>query len=80
MDFSLIGPSVGGTSTRDASVMIVEKVAEIGDESSSPLVMTSTNLVLTATVSALLAIYVKEDDQVGKAVVHLGRVGFSEGR
>ena len=78
MDFSLIGPSVGGTSTRDASVMIVEKVAEIGDKSSSPLVTMSTNLVLTATVSVLLAIYVREDDQIGKAVIHLGRDGFSE--
>ena len=56
MVFSLIGPSAGGTSTRDASVMILEKVAEIGDESSSPLVMMSTNSVLTATVSVLLAI------------------------
>ena len=58
MDFSLMGSSVGGSLTRDASVTIVEKVAEIGDESSSPLVMTSTNSVLTATVSVLLAICV----------------------
>ena len=33
MDFSLSGPSVGGILTRDASVTIVEKVAEIGDKS-----------------------------------------------
>ena len=79
MNFSLIGPSVGGTSVRDASVTIVDKVAEIGDEISSPSVTTSTNSVLTATVSVLLAIYVKEDDQVGKSVVYLGRGGFSEG-
>ena len=72
MDFSLIGPSVGGISTRDASVTIVEKVAEIRDESSSPLVTMLTNSVLTATVSVLLAINVKEDDRVEEAVVHLG--------
>ena len=68
MDFLLIGPSVGGSSTRDASVTMVEKVAETGDESNSPSVITSMNLVLTVTVSVLLAIGVKEDDQV-KAVV-----------
>ena len=56
IDFSLIGPSVGGSSTRDASVTMVEKVAEWGDESNSPSVMTSTNSVLTAIVSVLLAI------------------------
>ena len=63
MNFSLIGPSVGGTSTRDALVTMVEKVAEIGDESNSLLVTMSTNLVLTAAVSVLLAISVKEDDR-----------------
>ena len=41
---------------RDALVMIVEKVAEIGDESSSPSVAMLINLVLTAAVSVLLAI------------------------
>ena len=64
MDFSLTGPSVGGSSTRDALVTMVEKVAETGDESNSPSVITSTNSVLTATVSVLLAIGIKEDDQV----------------
>ena len=78
MDFPLIGSSVGGTSMRDASVTIVEKVAEIGDESSSSSVMMSMNLVLTATVSVLLAICVKEDDHFEKAVICLGRGGFSE--
>ena len=43
---------------REASVTIVEKVAEIGDESSPPSVTTSTNSVLTAMVSVLLAISV----------------------
>ena len=62
MASSLISPSVGGTSTRDASVIIVEKVAETGDESSSPSVRTSTNLVLTVVVSVLPAIGVGEDD------------------
>ena len=56
MVFSLICPSARGTLTRDASVMMVEKVAEIGEESSFPLVTTSTNSVLTVAVSVLLAI------------------------
>ena len=62
MDFSLIGPSVGGISTRDALVMMVENVAETSEESKSPSVTTSTNSVLIATVSVLLAIGVREDD------------------
>ena len=51
-----MGPSVGGSSMRDASVIMVEKVAETGDESNSPSVITSTNSVLTVVVSVLLAI------------------------
>ena len=66
MASSLISPSVGGISTRDASVTIVEKVSEIGDESSSPSVRTSTNSVLTVVVSVLPAIGVREDDRVEK--------------
>ena len=46
----------GGVSTREASVIMVENVAETGDETSSFLVITSTNLVLTVTFSVLLAI------------------------
>ena len=56
MDSLLMGPSVGGSSTRDASVTIIEKVAETGDESNSPSVITSMNSVLTVMVSVLLAI------------------------
>ena len=79
IDFSLVGPSVGGISTRDASVTMVEKVAEIGDESNSPLVTMLTNSVLTPTVSVLLAICVlKRMIEFEKAVVCLGRDGFSE--
>ena len=59
MVFSLICPSVGGTLTRDTWVMMVEKVAEIGDKSSSLLVTTLTNSVLTVAVSVLLAIWDK---------------------
>ena len=62
---------------RDALVMMVEEVAEIGDESSSPSVTTSTNLVLTATVSVLLAICDKFGCRVEKAAVCLGRVMVS---
>ena len=54
---------------REASVMIVEKVAETGEESSSP----SANSVLTVTVLVLLAIVFLEDDCVGKAVICLNR-------
>ena len=43
---------------REALVMIVEKVAEIGDESSSPSVTMLMNSVLMAAVSVLLAICV----------------------
>ena len=43
---------------REASVTIVEKVAEIGKESNSPSVTMSMNSVLTAAVSVLLAICV----------------------
>ena len=63
-----------GVLTREASVMMVEKVAETGDESGSPSVMMSTNSVLTAMVSVLLAIVFLEDD-FRKAVIHLDRKG-----
>ena len=53
-----------GVSIREASVMMVEKVAETGDESSSPSVMMLTNSVLTLVVSVLLAIVFLEDDCV----------------
>ena len=43
---------------REALVTIVEKVAEIGDESNSPSVTMSTNLVLTVAFPVLLAICV----------------------
>ena len=71
---------MGGVSTREASVTIVEKVAEIGDKSNSPLVTTSTNSVLTATVSVLLVILFLEDDGVRKQLFLLiERGGFGEG-
>ena len=79
MASSFISPSVGGTSTRDASVTTVEKVAEMGDESSSPLVRTSTNSVLTVVVSVLPAIGVGEDDRVKRQLfVQLGVVSVRD--
>ena len=56
--FLLSWPSMGGVLMREASVTIAEKVAEIGDESNSPSVTTSTNSVLTVAVPVLLAICV----------------------
>ena len=44
-----------GVLLREALVMMVEKVAETGDKSSSPLVMMSKNSVFTAVVSVMLA-------------------------
>ena len=61
---------------REASVTMVEKVAETGEESSSPSVTTSTNSVLTVTVLVLLAIVFPEDAYVGKAVICLKRKGW----
>ena len=80
MDFLLSWPSMGGVLMREASVTIVEKVAEIGDESNPPSVTTSTNSVLTAAVSVLLVICVSRGWSSRKSsYLFLGRGGFSEG-
>ena len=54
--FLSVRMSLEGVSTREASVIMVENIAETGDETSSPLVITSTNLALTVTFLVLLAI------------------------
>ena len=59
---------------REASVTMVEKVAEFGDESNSPLVMMSTNSILTAVVSVLLAMLFLEDD-FRKVIICIDRKG-----
>ena len=61
MVFPLVGISVEGVLIREASVMMVEKVAETGDETNSPLVIMSMNSVLTVVVLVLLSIVLLED-------------------
>ena len=56
MVFPLVRISSEGVSISEAPVTMVEDVAKTGDETSSPSVITSTNLVLTVTFSVVLAI------------------------
>ena len=75
IDFLLSGFSMGGVLTRDASVTIVEKVAEIGDESNSPSVTMSTNFSFDSNSCSVVGHSISGGWGFRKAVVCFDRKG-----